>query len=195
MSKVSLDQKVEEDLINRAQKDIRYFSGLYSHYQPLIRKYFLRHVALTAAEDLTAVTFEKALKGLANFRWQGVSFSAWLYRIANHTLIDYYRRVNRENKSKADFTEVETIPTKQKGPEEAYLDLETTELLSDLLKTLSDREKTVIYLKFYEGLTNKTIAAQLELTETNVSTIIYRSVSHLREKLLSQPEGPIGPPS
>jgi len=44
------------------------------------------------AEDITALTFEKALRALPGYEPRGVSFGAWLYRIARNELISYQRK-------------------------------------------------------------------------------------------------------
>ncbi|MEK7610891.1 MAG: sigma-70 family RNA polymerase sigma factor [Patescibacteria group bacterium] len=181
MSKISLNPALEEDLIKKCRRDKKYFAPLFEHYYPYIKSYFLRHVPAETADELTAKVFEKAFTGLDNYKWQGVSFSAWLYRIAGNTLIDYYRQYTREVNRKLPFQEAETVPDKTKDPEESYLEMDLKNDIDEILATLPAREKEIIYLKFYEGQTNKTIAAQLGLSETNVSTIVYRSIAKLRE--------------
>jgi len=52
-----------------------------------------------------------------------------------------------------------------------------------LLADLPEKERKIIYMKFFEGYTNKTIANLTDLSETNVGTIIHRTVGKLREKL------------
>lgn len=185
MSKISLNPAVEEDLIKKCRRDKKYFAPLFEHYYPYIKSYFIRHVVTETADELAAKVFEKAFIGLDNFKWQGVSFSAWLYRIAGNTLIDYYREYTREVNRKLPFQEAETVPDKTKGPEESYLEMDLKNGVNEVLATLPEREKEIIYLKFYEGLTNKTIALQLDLTETNVSTIVHRSIAKLRELMIS----------
>lgn len=185
MSKISLNPALEEELLKKCRRDKKYFAPLFEHYHPYIKKYFLRHVPAETAEELAAKVFEKAFAGLENFKWQGVSFSAWLYRIAGNTLVDYYRQYSREVNRKLPLKEAETVPDKTKDPEESYLEMDLKNDIDEILAALPGREKEIIYLKFYEGQTNKTIARQLGLSETNVSTIVYRSIAKLRELMTS----------
>jgi len=182
MSKISLDPKKEKRIIDKSRKNREEFAPLYKHYQPYIKKFFSLRVYAEpeAVEDLTSDVFKKAIAGLDNFQWQGVSFSAWLYKIARNTLIDYYRSV----KKNISLSELEaTIKSKDKGPDELAFDSLNEELLKRLLQNLPERERNIIYMKFYDGYTNKTIAEVLDLSETNVSTIVYRSVRKLREEI------------
>lgn len=184
MSKISLPPAVEEKLVKQAQKNRKDFAPLFTHYQPLIKRYFGRHLPTEDSNELTARVFEKALSGLANFRWQGVSFSAWLYKIAHHTLIDFYRQKNRENLKLTELEQAQELPTAAKDPEDTAFDQETGKEIAALLENLPEREKKIIYLKFFDGCTNKTIARLTGLSETNVSTIVYRAVNRLRQALL-----------
>jgi len=100
--------------------------------------------------------------------------SSWLFKIARNTLIDFYRTQKK-------VVPIESIiHTKSSG---SQLD---QEVLSDIyfeqiLKTLNQKERKIIYMKFFEGHTNKSIAEKTNLSETNIGTIIHRIISKLRD--------------
>src|SRR5688572_28174353 len=48
------------------------------------------------AEDITAETFLKALKGLPRFKGTTKNIKNWIYRIASNCMMDHYRRSGRE---------------------------------------------------------------------------------------------------
>lgn len=183
MSKVSLDRKTEERLVRAAQADSRQFTDLYKHYYHHIRRYFA--VRLRSAEvidDLTATTFEKALRSISSFQWQGNPFSSWLYRIANNTLVDYYRKQNKYKNSGANTDNIE-VESNEHSLEVNFEVEQQTQFLQEILKELPEKERRILYFKFYEGLTNKDIAVKLNLSETNVGTVVYRIMKKLRKKL------------
>lgn len=184
MSKISLDPKEEKKIIAEARKDRKKFAPLYKHYLPHIKKFFNIRVYSDpeVTEDLTSEVFKKAISGLDNFQWQGISFSAWLYKIARNTLIDFFR----SEKKDVSINEMDyALESKTKGPDELAIELLNEELLKNLLESLPERERNIIYMKFYDGYTNKTIAKVLGLSETNVGTIVYRAVKKLRKELIS----------
>ena len=186
------DLETEEKVVRKAQRNSQDFSPLYKHYSPAIFNYFLRRLAnKTEAEDLASQVFEKALKGLSDYQWQGLPFSAWLFRIARHSLIDYYRRENQKTIKEKELPAVEIV-SKEKSPIDIICADEESRELHELLRELPERERKIVYLKFFEGYTNRTISKLTGLTETNVGTIIYRTVICLREKLFqslnSRPE-------
>lgn len=69
------------------------------------------------------------------------------------------------------------------NPVEVAEDRELRRLLARAVNTLPDREKTVVTLYYYEGLTLAEIGAVLGVTESRVSQIHTKSVLQLRAKL------------
>ncbi|KAA3659718.1 MAG: RNA polymerase subunit sigma-70, partial [Chloroflexi bacterium] len=82
----------DEALVKQAQTDPNAFGALYDRYVDRIYAYAYRQVQEAAlAQDVTAVTFEKALRHIRKYRWQGKSFCAWLYRIARNEAMSHHR--------------------------------------------------------------------------------------------------------
>ncbi|MFZ5424835.1 MAG: RNA polymerase sigma factor [Patescibacteria group bacterium] len=182
MSKISLDPNQEQKLVEASKKDRQAFGKLYEHYHIHIHRYVSIKVSnKNTAEDITSLVFQKAMEGIENFKWQGVSFSSWLYRIARNTVIDHYRAQNKESNNIS--LEYVNIQSKEKTPEESAIHTEFEELIEDILHTLPEREKQIVYMKFFEGYTNKTIAKLLEISESNVGTILHRTVKKLRKSV------------
>lgn len=188
MSKISLDKDIERKLIRKIQKgDQESFTLIFRHYHPYINAYFRqRRIEDQNCEDLSSAVFEKALKGIDNFRWQGLSLSSWLYKIARNVLIDYFRDSKKTRLTTYSIEVIDNLPSTMDTPEEKALKDDTSFLLSRILGELPEREARIVYLKFFEGYTNKSIAEIVNLTETNVSTIIYRAVNKFRERLSDQ---------
>jgi RNA polymerase sigma-70 factor (ECF subfamily) len=184
MSKISLDNNIERELVAKAQKDPKGFSKLYEHYYPYIKRYFAAKLfTLDIIEDLTSTTFEKALKNIGSFSWQGYSFSAWLYKIAHNTLIDYFRKQGRQKQVGSWPEQMEIADVQDSLDDHVQLDWEN-KLLNDMLWELPKRDRQVIYMKFFDGYTNKLIAEKTGLSETNIGTIIHRAIERLRKSML-----------
>ncbi|MBC9711669.1 RNA polymerase sigma factor WhiG [Streptomyces sp. TRM66268-LWL] len=71
------------------------------------------------------------------------------------------------------------------NPVEVAEDRELRRLLARAINTLPEREKTVVTLYYYEGLTLAEIGNVLGVTESRVSQIHTKSVLQLRAKLAS----------
>lgn len=86
----------EKKLVEQAKLDPRAFARLYDLYLERIYGYVYRQTGnVMVAQDITAVTFEKALRHIRRHRWQGVSFGAWLYAIARNEIAQHYRQQKR----------------------------------------------------------------------------------------------------
>ncbi len=63
---------------------------------------------------------------------------------------------------------------------------ELKEALIQAVMKLDERQKNIIALKFGTCETNREIARMLNLTESNVGTILYRALKQLRDILKEQ---------
>jgi RNA polymerase sigma factor for flagellar operon FliA len=81
----------------------------------------------------------------------------------------------------------ETIPDAGQGPVAAFEVEETKQLLAQAINRLPEREKIVLTLYYYEGLTLAEIGEILGVTESRVCQIHTKSVLQLRSRL-SEPE-------
>lgn len=77
----------------------------------------------------------------------------------------------------------DTIADSEMGPVAAYEVEEMRELLADAINRLPEREKTVLTLYYYEGLTLSEIGSILGVTESRVCQIHTKSVLQLRARM------------
>eukprot|EP01047_Picozoa_sp_COSAG01_P000490 COSAG01_NODE_9_length_43729_cov_66.133463_27_plen_251_part_00 len=69
--------------------------------------------------------------------------------------------------------------------EESFLNKET---LKDAIYKLSDRERRIIYLRFYGGLSQAQIATRLGLSQMHISRLITQSITRLRGIITEVPQ-------
>src|SRR6202012_1702491 len=128
-----------------------------------------------AAEDVTALAFERASRRRATFdRRRGVE-RAWLFGIARNAALDELRRRKRVAGLLVDPEDV-SAPSVPDGAEVA---LRRTAVRSAIAE-LSGREREIVALKFHAGLTNGEIGRVLGLSETASGTLLYRTMEKLR---------------
>ena len=77
----------------------------------------------------------------------------------------------------------DTIPDKGEGPVAAFEVEEMKQILASAINRLGDREKVVLTLYYYEGLTLGEIGGILGVTESRVCQIHTKAVIQLRSKL------------
>lgn len=152
------------------------WDALYADQLPRVYNFFRYRVgAGPVAEDLTSQTFEKAWGARHRYRRDLAAFSTWLMAIARNVATDHYRR-------RREHVPLEAAEHLAAGetPEELLLRREDFAKLSRLLAGLADRDRELVSLKYGAGLTNRAIAKQVHLTETNVGSILHRAVLKLR---------------
>jgi RNA polymerase sigma-70 factor (ECF subfamily) len=134
------------------------------------------------AQDLTATVFQKALTKFSAFNPRKASFSTWIFTITRNTVIDYYRD-NKRVKYPVSLV-LTHIPAQSPSPEDEIIKTEYTEKLHFFLSRLKKREQEVIILKYSNGMRNREIAEVLNLTESNVGSILCRTIHKLRESFI-----------
>lgn len=69
------------------------------------------------------------------------------------------------------------------SPEQYYEKEEEVEILAKAIETLKDKDRTVLNLYYYEGLTLKEIGKVLDVSESRVCQLHSRAIRKLREKM------------
>ena len=180
----------EQALIERAKKDPQAFGYLFDRYFPDILAYVLRRVGKwNDAQDITSEVFLKARKGLWRFRWQGIAFSAWLYRIATNEVGIYFRRAGRaplslnqlmEESGFEPATGQELIREKLEAERQLERHRDCLNARSKIA-TLPIKYQDVISLRFFERKSVKEIAVILGKKEGTVKSLLSRGLQRLRK--------------
>jgi len=155
------------------------FEAIYESNQPLIYRFiFWRTQDKVLAEDLTSSVFEKAWRSRSSFK--GGSAKAWLYKIANNTLIDHWRKKRELSLDENDGLEI--------ASDDSSLDeaLDQDILAAELRRALSrlpDDMREIVELRFIEGRSAREVGTRLGISEGNVRVIQYRALKKLRNYL------------
>jgi RNA polymerase sigma-70 factor (ECF subfamily) len=128
------------------------------------------------AVDLTSLTFEKAWRARHRYRRDRAAVSTWLLSIARNVAIDHFRRTGSRREVPLEERPVPGGET----PEDEALRREDERRLAALLADLPPRERELLALKYGAGATNRAIATLTGLSESNVGTILHRTVAALR---------------
>jgi RNA polymerase sigma-70 factor, ECF subfamily len=128
------------------------------------------------AEDVTATAFERAYRKRSRFDPDRGEPRAWLFGIARNAALDELRRRGRQAELAAEPADLDSVAGA--GPAERS---EARVILAGALQTLGARERELVALKFFAGLTNPEIARVLGISESNAGTKLHRVISKLRE--------------
>jgi RNA polymerase sigma-70 factor, ECF subfamily len=154
------------------------FDTLYQHFYIPISKY-LAHMVGDDEEglDLAQETFLKAWQGLSGIQ-NGLRFHTWLYRIATNTAIDHLRR-RKFRCSRLENTGEDGLPENMRiaGPEERVAEVEH---IQQALAQVSLKYRSCLVLQLVVNLSQREIAASLNISEKSVSIYVSRGCEQFR---------------
>ena len=165
----------ERLLIEASQKDPRRFAELYERYFNRVYTFALiRTGNRTAAEDVTAETFRRALQNLSKFEWRDVPFSAWLFRIAANAATDIYRQAAHQSP-------LNDLPDEQpQSLENGLTEVEERARLFALLRRLQKDQQRVVIMRFAQERSGREIAQAMGRSEAAVKALQFRALQSLR---------------
>ena len=178
------NQEKQKQLADKKKLNKKDFALVYESYYQRVYDFVLRRVSNQhTAEDLTSQIFEKIVKSIDDFQWQGISMSAWIFRIARNSVIDHYRKSNKY-KGSVSLDEIsDFIESQSESALQMLIDDEDYIFLYNAIREFKDQDQYLIYYKYFEGMDNKSIAKAMKLSETNIGTRLHRIRHKLKEIL------------
>ncbi|MBU4487242.1 MAG: sigma-70 family RNA polymerase sigma factor [Candidatus Delongbacteria bacterium] len=176
--------RIENELINKAVKgDGRAFEKLIRKYDRQIMNLLLNILKNEDdASDAYQNTFIKVYNSLGRFK-QTASFYTWIYRIAVNTAYSFFNK-------RPDHSEFDEAIHSSKEVADNFIteelelsDEEKKELIKKEIEKLSPQQKSVVYLKSYEGKKFREIAEVLSLNEGTVKKYFFRAVENIRNNI------------
>ncbi len=114
---------------------------------------------------------------------ENAKFTTWLYRIANNAIIDKIRQYQRRNKVVA-MEETLVEPRSEEKSSHQRLALEEVKgQMSEALLNLTERQRGMVILKYYEGCSVNEIAEVFECAAGTVKATLFQAVQRLRDTL------------
>jgi len=133
------------------------------------------------ADEITVSVFSKVLAKLDLYD-PNFQFKTWILTIAQNTVIDYWRKKNRENEDSTDnFDDFKNQFAR--SPEELLISEEDHKQILNIIESLDFNYQEIIRLRFFEEKSIKEIAEELGLTIANTKVRIMRAKKVLSELL------------
>lgn len=158
---------------------------LYERYARQIYNYCVHQLnSREEAEDAVQTTFMNAFRGLK----RGIvpeAEQAWLFKIAENVCLSRRRSSWRRGRveSPNDFEVLqEIVPSQHNRRADELIGLE------DALEAMPENQRRAILLREWQGLSYREIAAELELSQAAVETLIFRARRSLAQGLEAPPE-------
>jgi len=166
-------------VINCQNGKIDDFSILYCKYVKKIYKFIYYKVQhRETAEDLTSLTFMKALDKINSFSNARSTFSTWIYTIARNNVIDFYRT----NKNNLDINDIWDLEDHTDIERDADAKSKLVKV-EKYLKELKAEQREIIMLRVWEDMSYREIAEITGKSEGNCKVIFFRALKELKTKM------------
>ena len=157
-------------------------SKLINHFWVDVFSFVMKKVQdENVADEITVSVFSKVLAKLDLYD-PNFQFKTWILTIAQNTVIDYWRKKNRENEDSTDnFDDFKNQFAR--SPEELLISEEDHKQILNIIESLDFNYQEIIRLRFFEEKSIKEIAEELGLTIANTKVRIMRAKKVLSELL------------
>lgn len=130
----------------------------------------------TLSEEAAIETFVKLAVKKPAYK-NKASFKTWLFTIGRNVAVDLLRKKGR------DVSLDEAAEISAPGIEEAYIREEENRALHSSMKKLKAEYYSVLWLRYFEGLTVKEISQIIKKSEGSTKTTLSRARNSLKEQL------------
>ena len=143
-----------------ARGDEDAFTILYNRYKDRLLNYFYRLFGTRErAEEVMQETFVRVWRGASGFQGKEASFSTWLYTISHHLAASELRKRHYPSIPLSKEPKMEQlIEANEASFEQQLIRKEEREIVKRSILRLPHRQREVIVLRHYEGLTFREIS-------------------------------------
>ena len=179
------------DLMQRVVAyDSKALEALYNRYSPLLYTLIKKIVSdEEAAEEVLSDVFVIIWRKANRFDFSTGNVYSWLISLTRNKAVDFLKRSKEGNEQRLYTDEYENkfiLPHLSHAIDQ--LDIKTALSIKSnveaALNKLTDAQQYVIYLAYYEGLTQKEIAEKLNIPLPTVKSKIKIALSNLRDNLI-----------
>lgn len=180
----------------RARVDASAFGELYDFYLPRIHGFVARRLAdRAAAEDVTAMVFERALGAIRRDDFRNEAFGGWLYRVAANAVVDHVRRSRRSVPFGSGWGRRATDAGPDRGDEMTIGDDRAAAALAatldrDLLRRamarIGDNHRRLLVLRYLDGLGTDELCAVLGCSPATLAVRHHRALRAMRDSLATE---------
>ena len=171
-------------LVQAAKTDRNAFGKLFDRFYSLVFAYCSRRLVLRAvAEDVTSSVFLKVAASIRDFSGnRAEDFRRWLFRIATNEINAHLRQSIRRRELLEAAVELGQVSA---AVSTSMLETDAVEWeeIYAAIGQLSEREQSIVSLKFFGNLKHEQIAGVLEMQTGAVRTTLSRALSKLRDRL------------
>jgi RNA polymerase sigma-70 factor (ECF subfamily) len=166
------------------------FTALYRHYSPLlyinIRRMLHDPIATEelVQELFTRVWQKRESKAMAE------NFSAYIYRIAQHLVIDFFRTLKKDNALQERFRRLAVQTEETTTVEDKLQQQESMQIINSAIDHLPPQQKKAYKLVREEGYTYKKAAVNMGISPFTVKEYLTLANKSIRNYILHHVDSP-----
>ena len=169
-------------VIAAQQNDHAAFDALYNHYADALFRYlYARCSDQHLAEELLGELWVRVVERIGSFKLPAsggeLAFTGWLYRIAANLATDHHRR------RRPAVSLSEQWHSEHPAPVELAERAEAQSAVTAALGTLTEEQREVIHLRFFEERSSAEVAALTGRTTGAVKALQHRALGALARAL------------
>lgn len=177
-------QHDQEIALRLQRRDPEAMAELYDRFGRLAYSVIVSIVRDPAiAEDLVQETFLRVWNRVHAFDVGRGALGPWLLAIARNRAIDHLRSLGARMDRNAYELDVREHPSLFVDMEREVLNTDHARLIRKALASLSDNQKKVIELAYYEGLSQTEMAERMGEPLGTIKTWVRTALKHLRQEL------------
>jgi RNA polymerase sigma-70 factor (ECF subfamily) len=162
------------------------FKDLWEYYFPRLLVYIASFKGISPHEynDIVSEVLLTIFKKIEQYNPK-YSLSTWVYTIAKNYFIDLLRKSKKTNMVPIDLMNEKYIVnhTGQKNVVDIIIEQDAVDKCQQIIKTLKERDKRLIFLKYYEGLNSKEIARIEGIPASTVRQRLMVVKSYIKERI------------
>lgn len=173
----------ERQLVERSRDDAAAFGELYDFYLPRIYGFIFRRVQdRCVAEDLTSMTFQRALENVRRAEFRNECLGGWLFRVASNAVVDHARHARR-------LISLGELPETEE-PGDVALDALAAALDRDQLRrallSLPAGHRELLVMRFYDDLDTTELATAFGCSRETLAVRLHRALRALRAAIVKE---------
>jgi len=155
--------------------DTKAVTQFYRHYSPRILHYLIvRLPRKEDAEDILNDVFLDAIDSLSILKKDN-NLQAWLYQIAHHKTVDYYRKRKIKSLLLSQIPYLEIVDSEVHQPEFILEKDKVRDKIESAFKSLPDLYRKVLKLRYEEKFSVKEIAIMIDMSFKATESLIFRA--------------------
>ncbi len=170
--KYQQDLELISKILAKNEKALRSY---YKTYSPKLSAYINRKINNeNDAEEVLQDVLLASLDAMRDYTGQS-SFYTYIYSIAMHKVVDYYRRKKIRQVVFSRIPQIEDLMGMLNSPEQKYDTRELKERIARCFSLLKPRQREVLKLKYVEGLTVSQISQQTTDSTKSIESLLFRA--------------------